>query len=153
MKGSLPSFLEFFGLLSTPINTTIMDKYFPPVNHSSLIPNGWQLQAYEALHHSEMHEAWCELPRPSGRGSPLEEIDCDVENLVPLVNSVPQQLLNFMNDEHLKQFQSILSGEVPIPSCIDNAYDDCRELTCPDSDCIDHGGLWTISQETMHHVR
>jgi uncharacterized protein len=83
----------------------------------------------------------------------IKDIDSEVANLIPLVNTVPQPLLRFMIDEHLKRLQSIVSGEVPIPSCIENAYDDCREPKGSDSDCDDQSGLWTISLETTPSAR
>ena len=83
----------------------------------------------------------------------MKEIDNEVASLIPHVNTVPQPLLKFMIDEHLKRLQCIVSGDVPIPSCIENAYDDCREPTCFDSDCGDRGALWTISLETTSYVR
>lgn len=74
------------------------------------------------------------LVRPIDLISLSNEIDKEVTKLIPLVNAVPQPLLKFMNGEHFKRLQSIIAGDVPIPSSLENAYDDFMGLTCTDSE-------------------
>ncbi len=88
------------------------------------------------------------IVRSTDFASLVESIDREVAELVPLINTVPQPLLGFMIDEDFRRLQSIISGDVPIPSCSENANDNYATLDSVDSECNGRGGLWKTSLKT-----
>lgn len=87
---------------------------------------------YGLLNGEETFTCACGSPKCRGRAdraafiSTAKELDVLVASLVPAVKHTPQPLVQYMLPRDREALQNILSGAVPLPSCLENLPENAR---------------------------